>query len=136
MTETPVNPNDERPTLHLPKKKYLTIKEGSLENAVANVMYEKGEVSSVGTPLKHKRSWDTKTHKLIVDPRKGKGVKVVPKHVRGDPAEERGRHRGEEGGRGRAARRAVRVPVPVPRRHHEGELARVDSGGNGAGKKV
>ena len=88
MTETPVNPNDERPTLHLPKKKYLTIKEGSLENAVANVMYEKGEVSSVGTPLKHKRSWDTKTHKLIVDPRKGKGVKVVPKHVRGDPAEE------------------------------------------------
>ena len=36
--ETPVNPNDARPTLHLPEKKYLDSKEGSLENAVTDVM--------------------------------------------------------------------------------------------------
>ena len=37
MTKTPVNPNDARPTLHLPKN-YLEIKEGSIEEAVTNVM--------------------------------------------------------------------------------------------------
>ena len=36
-TETPVNPNDARPTLHLPKK-YLESKKDSLESAVADVM--------------------------------------------------------------------------------------------------
>ena len=40
-TETPVNPNDAKPTLHLPEKKYLQIKKGSLENAVSDVMTEK-----------------------------------------------------------------------------------------------
>ena len=37
-TETPVNPNDARPTLHLPEKKYLDSKDGSLEKAVTDVM--------------------------------------------------------------------------------------------------
>ena len=39
-TETPVNPNDARPTLHLPNK-YLASKTDSLENAVTQVMTEK-----------------------------------------------------------------------------------------------
>ena len=78
MSETPVNPNDARPTLHLPKKKYLTIKKGSLESAVTNVMTETHAPghTSVGSPQKIKPSWNTKTHKLIVNP-KGGGVKVV-----------------------------------------------------------
>ena len=37
-TETPLNPNDARPTLHLPEKKYLDSKDGSLERAVTDVM--------------------------------------------------------------------------------------------------
>ena len=37
-TETPFNPNDARPTLHLPEKKYLDSKDGSLEKAVTEVM--------------------------------------------------------------------------------------------------
>ena len=37
-----------------------------------------GEKSSIGTPLKKKRSWNPKTHKLIVKS-PGGGVKVVPK---------------------------------------------------------
>ena len=37
-TETPINPNDARPTLHLPEKKYLDSKDGSLERAVTDVM--------------------------------------------------------------------------------------------------
>ena len=82
MTETPVNPNDARPTLHLPKKKYLTIKKGSLESAVTNVMTEThapghGQVSSIGTPLKHPRSWKKDKQKLIVT--KSGQTKVVPK---------------------------------------------------------
>ena len=40
MTEPPVNPNDARPTLHLPNK-YLASKTGSLEKAVTEVMTEK-----------------------------------------------------------------------------------------------
>ena len=89
MTETPFNPNDARPTLHLPKKKYLTIKKGSLESAVTNVITETHAPghTSVGSPQKIKPSWNTKTHKLIVNP-KGGGVKVVRKDVKGDPAEE------------------------------------------------
>ena len=39
-TETPVNPNDARPTLHLPNK-YLASKTGSLEKAVTEVMTER-----------------------------------------------------------------------------------------------
>ena len=37
-TEVPVNPNSLRPTLHLPKNKYLQTKEGSLERAVEEAM--------------------------------------------------------------------------------------------------
>ena len=34
LTAAGENPNDYRPTLHLPEKKYLNTKEGSLERAV------------------------------------------------------------------------------------------------------
>jgi len=44
-TEAPVNPNDARPTLHLPEKKYLTSKDGSLETAVINVITKEDKLS-------------------------------------------------------------------------------------------
>ena len=152
VTETPVNPNTARPTLHLPNK-YLASKADSLERAVTEVMTERdvsgqmrfdikrltgpqfrnkyrmtkqaamtpgggvthksgkavlhheyepegteidengnhppkgphshGQKSSIGTPLKHKRSWNPKTHKLVQTP---SGSKVVKKD---DPAHTR-----------------------------------------------
>jgi hypothetical protein len=42
--------------------------------------------SSIGTPLKHKPSWNPKTHKLIIR-KKGGSVKVVPKSRPGVEAE-------------------------------------------------
>ena len=41
-TEVPVNPNSLRPTLHLPKNKYLETREGSLERAVEEALTEAG----------------------------------------------------------------------------------------------
>jgi len=149
MTEPPVNPNDARPTLHLPNK-YLASKAGSLEGAVTDVMTERdvsGEMrfdikrltgpqfrnkyrmtkaaaqtagggithkggkavlhprreevemdethapghdqkSTIGTPLKHKRSWNPKTHKLVQTPSGSKVVKKDdPKHKRSPESE-------------------------------------------------
>ena len=90
LTAAGENPNDYRPTLHLPEKKYLQTKEGSLERAVEEAMTEKhkpghGQKSSIGTPLKHKRSWNPATHKLITLP--NGSVKVVKKNVPGPEAE-------------------------------------------------
>ena len=93
-TKKPVNPNDARPTLHLPEKKYLQIKEGSLASAVTNIVTEKfvpGETTdthtSVGSKQKIKPSYNTKTHKLITLP--NGSVKVVKKDVPGMEAEEK-----------------------------------------------
>ena len=41
-TEVPINPNSLRPTLHLPKNKYLETREGSLERAVEEALTEAG----------------------------------------------------------------------------------------------
>jgi len=79
MTETPVNPNDARPTLHLPKKKYLDIKVGSIEEAVANVLTEThapGHVNGYKLPRQLK---DPKKEKMV-------GTKTGTKVVgRSDP---------------------------------------------------
>jgi len=50
-TETPVNPNDARPTLTLPKK-YLTSKEGSLESAVESVMIDESISGNMAADLR------------------------------------------------------------------------------------
>ena len=47
---------------------------------------EQQTTSSIGTPLKHKPSWNPKTHKLIIR-KKGGSVKVVPKSSPGMEAE-------------------------------------------------
>ena len=54
--------------------------------AVMGYRKEEEQKSSIGTPLKQKRSWNPKTHKLIVK-KKGGGVKVVPKSHPGMEAE-------------------------------------------------
>ena len=52
LTAAGENPNDYKPTLHLPEKKYLHTKEGSIERAVEEALTEKqkpghGQKSSI-----------------------------------------------------------------------------------------
>ena len=92
--ETSVESNETEQTLTMPEK-YLESKEGSLTDAALKSMMGEGgegsgpqggsgQRSSIGTPLKHKRSWNRNTHKLITLPTGG--VKVVRK----DSKEHRG----------------------------------------------
>ena len=92
--ETSVESNETEQTLTMPEK-YLESKEGSLTDAALEAMMGEGgegsgpqggsgQRSSIGTPLKHKRSWNRNTHKLIALP--GGGVKIVRK----DSKEHRG----------------------------------------------
>lgn len=92
--ETSVESNETEQTLTMPEK-YLESKEGSLTDAALEAMMGEGgegsgpqggsgQRSSIGTPLKHKRSWNRNTHKLIQLP--GGGVKIVRK----DSKEHRG----------------------------------------------
>ncbi len=92
--ETSVESNEIEQTLTMPEK-YLESKEGSLTDAALEAMMGEGgegsgpqggsgQRSSIGTPLKHKRSWNRNTHKLITLP--GGGVKIVRK----DSKEHRG----------------------------------------------
>ena len=90
----PYNPNRDRPTLTLPKNRYLDTKEDSLEAAVVKATIEAhvpGETTathtSVGSKQKIKPSYNTKTHKLITLP--NGSVKVVKKDVPGMEAEEK-----------------------------------------------
>ena len=72
-TETPVNPNSFRPTLHLPQKKYLETKTDSLEKAVTQVVTGEAFVpgsttdthTSVGAKQKIKPQYDTDKFYLI-----------------------------------------------------------------------
>ena len=85
--ETSVESNETEQTLTMPEK-YLESKEGSLTDAALEAMmgengnhppqgpHSHGQKSSIGTPLKHPRSWKKKKQKLIVT--KGGGTKVVP----------------------------------------------------------
>ena len=50
-TESPINPNDARPTLTLPKK-YLSSREGSLESAVQNVMVDESISGNMARDLR------------------------------------------------------------------------------------
>ena len=71
MTDTPVNPNDARPTLHLPKN-YLANKEGSLEEVVTRVMTD-DHVPGHGYKLPRQLK-DPKREKMVGTK---KGTKVV-----------------------------------------------------------
>ena len=50
-TESPINPNDAKPTLTLPKK-YLSSREGSLESAVQNVMVDESISGNMARDLR------------------------------------------------------------------------------------
>ena len=71
----PVNPNSLRPTLHLPEKKYLETKEGSLERAVEEAMIEKHVPGHVDKPKLPRQLKDPKKEKMVGV--KGKGTVVV-----------------------------------------------------------
>ena len=65
-TEVPVNPNSLRPTLHLPKNKYLETKEGSLERAVEEAMTEGSKEIKTAVKMATKGGGAmTPTHKAI-----------------------------------------------------------------------
>ena len=71
LTAAGENPNDYRPTLHLPEKKYLHTKEGSIERAVEEALTEKNT-----KPYKLPRQLkDPKKEKMVGV--KGKGTVVV-----------------------------------------------------------
>ena len=71
LTAAGENPNDYRPTLHLPEKKYLNTKEGSLERAVEEALTEKPQPYKLPRQLK-----DPKKEKMVGTPT---GTKVVDK---------------------------------------------------------
>ena len=79
LTHVGENPNDYRPTLHLPEKKYLQTKEGSIERAVEEALTEKSPPYKLPRQLK-----DPKKEKMVGV--KGKSGKTQTKVVdRGDP---------------------------------------------------
>ena len=71
LTAAGENPNDYRPTLHLPEKKYLNTKEGSLERAVEEALTEKPKPYKLPRQLK-----DPRKEKMVGTPT---GTKVVDK---------------------------------------------------------
>ena len=72
LTAAGENPNDYRPTLHLPEKKYLHTKEGSIERAVEETLTE---VQKPGYKLPRQLK-DPKKEKMVGTPT---GTKVVDK---------------------------------------------------------
>ena len=75
LTVAGENPNDYRPTLHLPEKKYLHTKEGSLERAVEEALTEKHVPGHADKPKLPRQLKDPKKEKMVGV--KGKGTVVV-----------------------------------------------------------
>ena len=71
LTAAGENPNDYRPTLHLPEKKYLNTKEGSIERTVEETLTEKQKPYKLPRQLK-----DPRKEKMVGTPT---GTKVVDK---------------------------------------------------------
>ena len=75
LTDAGENPNDYRPTLHLPEKKYLKTKEGSLERAVEQAVTEVHVPGHSDKPKLPRQLKDPKKEKMVGI--KGKGTVVV-----------------------------------------------------------
>ena len=75
LTNAGENPNDYRPTLHLPEKKYLKTKEGSLERAVEQAVTEVHVPGHSDKPKLPRQLKDPKKEKMVGI--KGKGTVVV-----------------------------------------------------------